>query len=196
MEWVLKRVEQQTDHPYLNFYVFHYEVGQEREEMTYFVASRNEKENLRANTKDFSFPDGVIIIAIAEQPEPSVLVIEQFRPALNAFIIEFPAGLTDKGDADMKSTAIREAKEESGIALSDVEVFCPPSPTSTGLSDELCGVVIGRVDSLGATALEHFEDISTTFVPIKKLPELLSDPKKIIALNVRLCMLYLIEKYK
>ena len=38
----------------------------------------------------------------------------QFRPALNREVISFPAGLMDPEDNDIKETAIREVKEETG----------------------------------------------------------------------------------
>ena len=51
MDWKLKFVEQETDHRFLNFYTFHYEV--DGNPYSYFVASRNKKEDLLVQTKDY-----------------------------------------------------------------------------------------------------------------------------------------------
>ena len=41
------------------------------------------------------------------------LLIRQFRPPVNNYVIEFPAGLNDKGDT-LKEAAERELLEETG----------------------------------------------------------------------------------
>jgi ADP-ribose pyrophosphatase len=45
------------------------------------------------------------------------LVISQFRPPLNAYSIEFPAGLIDEGET-IEEAARRELAEETGFIAS------------------------------------------------------------------------------
>lgn len=191
MDWILERVEQETEHRFLNFYTFHYRV--DGKPYPYFVASRHAKEGLFA-LNEHTRPDGVLILALKQDPEPSVLLIRQFRPPLGRKVIEVPAGLCDEGDADVVASAKREANEETGVRLCDVRLLCPPSPTSSGLSDEMVAVVVGTVDSLGENHREQFEDIEARFVPLKDIPTLLQDESNFIALNVRLALLYLLAK--
>ena len=195
MDWTLKRIEKETDHRFLNFFVFHYEVKKEGEvtDYPYFLASRREKNDLQALTKK-GLADGVIVCALTEEEDPSLLLIEVFRPALNDYVVEFPAGLTE-GDASPLDTAVRETLEETGFVLKDVRLLCPPSPTSSGLSDELVAVVEGRIDAQSIRHLEDYEDISYRLVKLSKARDYFATCRHLVALNVRLIVERLLEKY-
>ena len=65
-----------------------------------------------------------------------LLITSQFRPALNRIVTSIPAGLVDPKD-DIFGCAKREALEEGGVIIDNLELICPASPTSSGLSDEL-----------------------------------------------------------
>ena len=100
MNWTLRSIKQETHHRFLNFFVFHYDVEKDGETMDYpyFLASRNSEEKLEAKTKK-GLADGVIVCALTDEEEPSLLLIEVLRPPLNAYVVEFPAGLTGEEDA-------------------------------------------------------------------------------------------------
>ena len=59
--------------------------------------------------------DAVAIAPILRYPNkpPSTLIIIQYRPPIEAFCVEFPAGLIDEGETP-EEAAIRELKEETG----------------------------------------------------------------------------------
>ena len=198
MKWTLSETKQETNHKFLNFFVFRYTVNKDGKESAYpyFVASRHDADKLLAVTGDFSRPDGVLMAVInkPESDDPEILLIKQFRPALNRYIVEFPAGLLDPEDEDECVAAGRECVEEAGVEIKNIRLLCPPSPTSTGLSDEIVSIVEAEVSRLIDRHLEMFEDINAEFVPFSKIPELLNEPSQIIAVNVRLCLLYLLEK--
>ena len=198
MEWILSGIEQETDHRFLNLYTLRYKVVKDgmEEGYSYFLASRRNQDRLVAKTGDFSRADAVHILVVRQAEEPEVLLIEQFRPALNSTVVEMPAGLLDGDDESEIQAAERESIEETGVRLKNVRLICPPSPTSSGLSDELSAVVEGEVDVLAENHLEHFEDISARFVPMSEIPALLEDRSKVLGLTLRLALLYLLEKYR
>ena len=54
-----------------------------------------------------------VIIVARMQPSGRFIIIRQFRPPTNSYILEFPAGLVDPGET-LETTAIRELFEETG----------------------------------------------------------------------------------
>lgn len=81
--------------------------------------------------------DGVYVAAFthdaAGKPEKLIL-IKQFRPPIDAEIIEFPAGLIDSGQTPEES-ALRELREETGYA-GRILSQGPPVFSSPGMADE------------------------------------------------------------
>jgi ADP-ribose pyrophosphatase len=56
-------------------------------------------------------PDGVIVLAVTDQAE--IILIRQFRPALNRWTLEMPSGGIDEGETP-EQAARRELYEETG----------------------------------------------------------------------------------
>ncbi len=200
MNWKLINIEQETCHPFLNFFTLHYEVENDGvvSSYSYFLASRHSKEEIRALTHEYGRPDGVIMLLYRKdfpKGETSILVTKQFRPAIGQYLLSFPAGLMDPNDNDPLETARREAKEEAGALLGNCEVIAPSSPTSSGLSDECCSFVFGEVVGCAERKLEEFEDISVSWMPCSDLKRALNDPKILIPLNIRLASLYFLSRF-
>ena len=198
MKWFLKAITKETNHPFLNSYVLHYSIekdGQIRP-YEYYLASRHDKDELIAKTHLYQRPDGVIM-ALYEKKEDGirVLMTKQFRPAIGAYLTSMPAGLLDAEDDDLFIAAKREAKEESGAEITDLELLAPASPTSSGLSDELDAVVLGRIVGFGETHLEASEDISARLYTLKEIKAMMNDKAYFIPLLVRMILLYLLERF-
>jgi ADP-ribose pyrophosphatase len=85
------------------------------------------------------------IVAVTEARE--LILVEQFRPPVNATVIELPAGLAgDLADAPTEDLAIaaqRELLEETGYAASEM-VKLAEGPASAGLSDEVITLFLAR----------------------------------------------------
>lgn len=80
-----------------------------------------------------------VVVVVARTPEGEVLLVEQFRPALGAAVIEFPAGLVgDEADADeaKEAAAARELEEETGYRPGRVALLVE-GPTSAGMTNEV-----------------------------------------------------------
>lgn len=198
MKWKLINIKQETNHKFLNYFTLTYEVdtGKEKKTYDYFLASRHTIKDLLAKTKNYKKVDGVVIALyfIDENNDISVLLTKQFRPALGRYVTSFPAGLIDK-DEDILEAAKREAKEEAGVEIENISLLAKASPTSSGLSDETNAVVLGKIKSFNKTNLEEFEDINTKLVKLKDIDEILNDEEYFVAMNVRLILLYLKEKF-
>ena len=77
--------------------------------------------------------EAVIIIAKME-PSDRYIIIRQFRPPTNSYILEFPAGLVDMGES-LEQTAIRELSEETGY-VGEVEKISSRLYSSPGILSE------------------------------------------------------------
>ncbi len=199
MEWKLINVIQETNHPFLNYFTLTYEVTQNdssTKNYSYFICSRRKKDDLVSVKKDYSRTDGVLIPLYFINPKTgllSTIITTQFRPALNNYVYSIPAGLVDNNE-DLFLSAKREALEEVGANISDLELLAKSSPTSSGLSDELNSIVLAKIDSFSNNNLEEFEDIKFKIVAFKDLEEYLKD--KFVALQVQIIFKYLLLRFK
>jgi ADP-ribose pyrophosphatase len=118
----------------------------------------------------------VAVVPVTDNEE--VLLIRQFRPAVNGYVIEFPAGLNDKGDT-LEEAARRELLEETGYTAKKM-VFLTEGPLSSGASGEILtaylanGLALNQVQGQGVGKRDETEDIEILKVPIKKVESRLS----------------------
>ena len=82
--------------------------------------------------------DAVCIVPFFENGD--VLATKEFRYALNAYCLEFPAGLIEAGESPVEA-AIRELKEETGLDTKLVLFSIPGGFSSAGMTDEKVAVV-------------------------------------------------------
>lgn len=199
MNWRLSSLEKETDHPFLNFYVLHYDVLKEgsHKEHRYFLASRKNENNLRPLIHDYTNPDAVVVgLYRFHKGGLEILLTKQFRPAIGNYVFSVPAGLIE-GKETLNEALLREIREEVGASsVENIEVLTPFSPTSSGLSDECNAFLMAEVKETASASLEEFEDIDSKFVPIEECLSLFQDPKYIIPLHVRIWLLYMAERFK
>lgn len=103
---------------------------------------------------------------------PRLLLVKQYRPAVDAVTVELPAGLIDDGETPSQA-ALRELREETGF-VGNVTAVHAPTPLSPGLSDE--SVVLVEVDVQGAEKphpqqLDPSENIHVVSVPLARLSD-------------------------
>lgn len=87
--------------------------------------------------------EAVFAVAIL-RPSGDLLLVEQYRPALDGITLEFPAGLVDPGE-DVSTAALREIKEETGYTGTITRVISPRI-VSAGISSERIAIVEVDVD--------------------------------------------------
>jgi len=111
---------------------------------------------------------GAAMMVATMKPSGKLILVRQFRPPLNGRIVEFPAGLIDKGE-DAAATAVRELYEETGYRGTVTAVF-PPTCNSPGLSGETITLVTMEVaendhpERPETPEMEDNEDIETLLV--------------------------------
>lgn len=135
----------------------------------YFIISRRKKKDLICLTKNYDICDGVIVIPITSGNE--VVLVKQYRPAINDYIYELPSGMVDK-DENFEYAAKRELFEETGLKCKSLKVVLRPSFSSEGICDETTAVV--KMDVEGEITNEHIEDseeLEVLKIPISEAKE-------------------------
>ncbi len=120
-----------------------------------------------------------IVVIIPVTRDGDLLLIRQFRPALNNYVIEFPAGLNDKGET-LADAARRELIEETGYMSEGLE-FIAEGPVSSGLSTEVLTVYLARnavpasPDLLKRFPIDETEQIEIVRTPLISAYEKIED---------------------
>jgi len=114
----------------------------------------------------------VVIVPITNSGE--FILVRQFRPPVNHYVIEFPAGLNDKGDT-LEDAARRELLEETGYAAEEM-IFLAQGPMSSGSSGEILTCYLAKgLEFKGISERDETEDIEVIKAPIAGIVGILSD---------------------
>ncbi len=116
--------------------------------------------------------EGVVAI-VPVTDEGEMILIRQFRPPVNAHVIEFPAGLIDRKET-AEEAASRELLEETGYAAKEMS-FLARGPLSSGASREvLTAFLARRLEFKGIGRRDETEDLEVLKMPVDAAEETLS----------------------
>ncbi|KAF1798503.1 NUDIX hydrolase domain-like protein [Mucor lusitanicus] len=129
--------------------------------------------------------DAVDIHAILLTPAPELLLVVQYRPAIECYCVEFPSGLIDMNE-DPVVSAQRELKEETGydVLLSQFNLVKTPLAYEPGLSNSCCYVAKVTIDTskLSAPPTQSLEadewSLQVISVPLDNIMHRLLDLQK------------------
>ncbi len=103
---------------------------------------------------------GAVVIMATVKETGELILIRQYRPPLDQYVIEFPAGLIDSGETP-ETAALRELREETGYSGKLLAVT-PKAYSSPGLTDEF--LVFAKIEAdpqRGETKFDESESIET-----------------------------------
>ncbi|GHI01437.1 NUDIX hydrolase [Neobacillus kokaensis] len=94
----------------------------------------------RAKREIVKHPGAVAILAVTD--ENKIVMVEQYRKALEKTIVEIPAGKLEKGEEPV-NCARRELEEETGYVCESLELLTS-FYTSPGFADEIVHVFLAK----------------------------------------------------
>lgn len=168
----LINIIKQTDNKYLNMYKATYQ--NERGTFPYYIASRREKiENLEIVTHSKKI-DAVRFLPYYKDQNGKmfVVLIKEFRFAINDYIFAIPAGLVDEGETE-EQACIREAEEEIGANVINTVLSEPASFMLAGMTDECVISYDCEVKITGKNHIDGNEEINVVTIQLEQIPDFL-----------------------
>ena len=124
---------------------------------------------------------------LAVRPDGKILMVRQYRNALDRFTLEVPAGTRDWLNEDTSICAARELEEETGYRAGKLEKLLSLKST-VAFCDELIDVYLATdLVEIGEQHLDEAEDIDIEAYDLKELMDMcysgtLQDAKTVAAI--------------
>ena len=129
-------------------------------------------------------PDYAAVVALTESGD--VLIVRQYRPAVEHETFELPSGLIDPGESPAQAAA-RELLEETGYEAAEVDVIGSMEPDVGRLSNRIFACVARDVRAIPGRVPE--EGIKVHLWPLEELARATVDGRFDHALHVAVVML-------
>jgi ADP-ribose pyrophosphatase len=115
-------------------------------------------------------PEAAMVVALT--PRGEIVLTEEFRPAVNAFVVSLPSGLVgDEGPEEAAVAARRELAEETAHVAAEFQRLAR-GPGSAGQSSEMITFFLAQdARPAGEQAAHDRGRIRVHVVPIQSLPE-------------------------
>ncbi|WP_416827104.1 NUDIX hydrolase [Ectobacillus polymachus] len=130
----------------------------------------------KASTRELvKHPGAVAIIAVTDSGK--IVLVEQYRKALEKMLVEIPAGKLEKGE-EPKDCAIRELDEETGYSCKEMRLITS-FYTSPGFSDEIVYLyeAIGLEKKETKASLDEDEFVELLEVTLEEAMELMKEQR-------------------
>ncbi|MDT8859841.1 NUDIX hydrolase [Alkalihalobacillus sp. MEB130] len=116
-------------------------------------------------------PGAVAVVPVTK--EGNIVLVKQFRKALNKTIVEIPAGKLEIGEDPLQS-AMRELEEETGYKTENLE-FLLSFYTSPGFADELIYLYFTDDLQAGMTNMDDDEFLDVLEVSLEEAERMIKD---------------------
>lgn len=141
-------------------------------------------------------PGAVAVVPLLDGADgPETVLVRQYRPAIDRWLLEIPAGLRDKPGEEPQATASRELIEETGYEAEQFELLTC-FYNAAGMTDQRTHIFVARglreVGRAGDGVEEAY--LQLVRVPMADVPAMIErqelvDAKTIIGLQLTLAQL-------
>ena len=112
---------------------------------------------------------------VAETSDGRILMVSQYRNALERYTIEIPAGGINPGE-DMMQAAIREVEEETGYQVEDVSHLVDIY-TTVAFCNEKIGIYYGKATKKNVQNLDEDEFVEVNAYDLSELLNMIKEGK-------------------
>lgn len=138
-------------------------------------------------------PGAVAVVPVLPGPDgPETLLVRQYRPAIDRWLTEIPAGLRDRPGEDPAATAVRELIEETGFTARRCTLLTA-FLNAAGMTDQQTHIYLAEdLEEVGRAAdgveEAYLEVLRVPFVRLRAMIERqeLADAKTVIGLLLAL----------
>jgi ADP-ribose pyrophosphatase len=181
---LLSRKEIVTEGKYINLVRKHFRTRSGKEG-TWELVERN---NVFHN-------GAVAVVAITGDRE--IILERHWRYAIDSFVIQLPAGLTDREGEEEKETARRELREETGYLAKELIPITVTPECSVITTSRVKHFLAPDVKYVGGEKPDDAEIIEVLKIPLEKLSNTFLDLPPDTTLDLRVPgMLWILEKMK
>ncbi len=117
------------------------------------------------------FPESVVILPVLD--DNNILLIKQYRPVLDDFIYEAPAGVVEPGE-DIRKAAERELEEELGYVAEELIQVGEYYPVPGYSVEKMHFFIAKNLEYVGAKP-EPYEVIEPITIPYERALEMIRD---------------------
>ena len=139
----------------------------------------------------YEFPTWVTAVALTT--ENKVIMVRQYRHAIEDTIIETPGGCVDDTDVDFQEAIARELLEETGYAFDKYDYLGKISPNPSTNTNWMHMFLATGGKKIKEQELDHNEDIEVVLLTIDELKQLLKENKIAQAMHAT-AIFYALEK--
>lgn len=126
-----------------------------------------------SNREIVKHPGAVAVIALTK--DKKIILVEQYRKALERSLVEIPAGKIESGEPP-EETALRELEEETGYTASKLQ-YVQSFATSPGFADEIIHLYFAdNVEKMTVKAdLDEDEFVELMHVSMEEMEDLITN---------------------
>jgi ADP-ribose pyrophosphatase len=121
------------------------------------------------------------IAIVARTPEGLIPIVRQYRPALERFTWELPAGLVDKGE-DPAETCRRELLEETGLVAEAIHPLGSMAPCTARMSNRVHSFYVRTGPRRRDASVEH--GIEVRFATPAEIADLTAEGDFVLQLHL------------
>ena len=131
-------------------------------------------------------PDYVHVLALT--PDGEILMVRQYRPAVETFTMEFPSGHVEPGETP-EQCAKRELQEETGYTADRFELLGRLNPDTGRLSNTMWCFSASGVTRLGGTGRVPEVALEPVRVPLQRYLAQLLDGSRLNCMDLATLMM-------